>query len=340
MKILIDIWHPSIYHIFKYMAKQMSEKGHTIVWTIKPKDILIDLLNNDNITFNIVSRNTGSGKLSLFLQLLKHTHGVFTLARKNQIDLFLGQSISIAWVGKILRKKSIILIDDDDDIVPLFSKLAHPFVSELICPDCIRFKKWHSKRILVNSYNELAYLHPNYFSPDESILEKYNLNKCEYIVMRFSALDAHHDKGVCGIRGQIKEKIFEMTKGYKVVASIENSEHYEIDSWDMHHILAFAKLVISDSQTMTAEAAVLGTPAIRYNSFVGKISYLEELEHRYGLTYGFKPGQEEKMYFKIDELLNEHDLDMIWKNRQEKMLAEKIDLSKWLLKYFEKSLSK
>ncbi len=35
---------------------------------------------------------------------------------------------------------------------------------------------------------------------------------------------------------------------------------------------------------MIAEAAVLGTPSIRFNDFVGKLGYLEDLEHKYGLT--------------------------------------------------------
>ena len=44
-----------------------------------------------------------------------------------------------------------------------------------------------------------------------------------------------------------------------------------IDPKDIHHILFFADIFISDSQTMTAEAAVLGTPSIRYNDFVGRL---------------------------------------------------------------------
>jgi predicted glycosyltransferase len=47
-------------------------------------------------------------------------------------------------------------------------------------------------------------------------------------------------------------------------------------------------MYIGDSQTMTAEAAVLGTPAIRFNDFVGELSYLEELEYTFDLTYGIK----------------------------------------------------
>ena len=56
----------------------------------------------------------------------------------------------------------------------------------------------------------------------------------------------------------------------------------------MHHIMAFAKMYIGDSQTMAAEAGVLGTPFVRFNDFVGRIGYLRELEDVYNLGYGVK----------------------------------------------------
>ncbi len=91
--------------------------------------------------------------------------------------------------------------------------------------------------------------------------------------------------------------------------------------------MAFAKMVISDSQTMTAEAAVLGVPSVRQNSFVGKLSYLEELEHRYQLTFGFTQGENDKMIAKINELLELDDFDSIWKNRKNTLLNDKCQRS-------------
>jgi hypothetical protein len=50
---------------------------------------------------------------------------------------------------------------------------------------------------------------------------------------------------------------------------------------------------------MTAEAAVLGVPAYRLNDFVGRISYLRELEAE-GLARGFVPGQEDALVVAIE----------------------------------------
>ena len=97
----------------------------------------------------------------------------------------------------------------------------------------------------------------------------------------------------------------------------------------------YATMLIGDSQTMTSEAAVLGTPAIRCNTFVGRIHYLEEEEHKYGLTYGFLPDQSEEMFNKIEELLAMPNLKEDWQTRRQRMLTEKIDYSRFLAWFVE-----
>jgi predicted glycosyltransferase len=107
--------------------------------------------------------------------------------------------------------------------------------------------------------------------------------------------------------------------------------------------MSFATLFIGDSQTMTSEAAVLGTPALRMNSFAGRISYLEEEERTYHLTYGYRPDQFDKMMSKIDELLAFQDLKKEWLCRRDYMLKEKTDITGFLLQIineFPKSIER
>ncbi|MEW6506993.1 MAG: hypothetical protein AB1432_04520 [Bacteroidota bacterium] len=109
-------------------------------------------------------------------------------------------------------------------------------------------------------------------------------------------------------------------------------EQYQINipPHKIHSFIYYSSLLIGDSQAMTSEAAVLGVPSLRSNSFVGRISYLEE-EHKYGLTFGFKPDESEKMFAKLDELLNTSNLKEEWQRRREKMLADKIDVTAFLV---------
>jgi len=101
------------------------------------------------------------------------------------------------------------------------------------------------------------------------------------------------------------------------------------------HLIAFADIFISDSQTMSMEAGYLGTPYIRFNDFVGKISYLDELENKYKLGYGILTKDKQLLFDKIDELLKTTDLKKQWLLKQSKMLTETIDLSKFMIWLFE-----
>ncbi len=84
----------------------------------------------------------------------------------------------------------------------------------------------------------------------------------------------------------------------------------------------------------------MGVPSIRCNTFVGRISYLEELEQRYCLTSGFFPYKEEPIYNKIQQLLSDKNLESKYQTYKKKMLHDKIDLNQWMIKLFENSLTK
>jgi predicted glycosyltransferase len=89
------------------------------------------------------------------------------------------------------------------------------------------------------------------------------------------------------------------------------------------------------------EAAMLGTPSIRFSDFSGRISVLEELEHKYGLTFGFKTNESDKFFNKIDELLKTKNIKKEWQRRRQKMLAEKIDVTAfmaWLIENYPESV--
>ena len=102
--------------------------------------------------------------------------------------------------------------------------------------------------------------------------------------------------------------------------------------------MAFASLYIGDSQTMAAEAAVLGVPFVRYNDFVGRIGYLNELENSYHLGFGIKASQEkseDNLYKTVTELLSTPNRKEEWQKRRQKMLSEKIDYAKFLTWFIE-----
>ncbi len=123
---------------------------------------------------------------------------------------------------------------------------------------------------------ELAYLHPNYFSPDLSVLELLGVKKGEkYAILRFVKWNANHDLGHTGITPENKIKaVQEFAKHARVFISSESELPEELESFKrkippekMYDALAFSALLYGESATMASECAVLGTPAIYLDDF-------------------------------------------------------------------------
>jgi hypothetical protein len=108
-----------------------------------------------------------------------------------------------------------------------------------------------------------------------------------------------------------------------------------IDVKDMHHMIAFASLFIADSQSMIVEACMLGVPSIRYNSFVGKISVLEELEKKYSLTSGILNNNPVQLYRTVKNMLENVNLSKEFTERKNIMLRDKINVSEFFTWFIE-----
>ncbi len=339
MKYQFYLGHPAHFHLLKNVIINLRDKGHEVFVLIKKKEILEDLINNTSISYkNILAEGRKDTMLGIAIGVLKRDFRTLRYVRKNKPDLLIGTSIENSHVTKLTGIPSITLQEDDAAIIPLHAKIAYPWATEIVTPDVCDNGKWNNRSIKYSGYHELAYLHPNNFIPDKSIVQKYFSINRPYFILRFVKLKAHHDEGIKGLDYQIAKKIIDFLKlhGDVYITSereLENEfEKYRIsiNPIDMHHILAYAKLCIGDSQTMAAEAGVLGVPFIRFNDFVGKIGYLNDLELNYQLGFGFKPRQEAEMFEKITELIATPKLSDIFQERRKKMLAEKIDTTKFL----------
>lgn len=341
MNILMDINHPAHVHLLRNTYRMLVEKGHKVLVTVKEIPAAMRLLDLYGIPYISLGRKDDSlGRKGL--DQLVYDWKILQLVRKEKIEIGIGTSINIPHVSRLSPMKSIILDDDDDAVEPLFARFAHPFADAILSPAGTPRKA--KKALFVNAYHELAYLHPERFQPDPAVLAEAGVEEGEpYFVLRFNAFKAHHDTGVVGLSADDKRRLVHTlgSRG-KVFITTERDIDEEFKPYQLkvspekaHALLYYATLFAGDSQTMTSEAAVLGTPAVRCNTFVGRIHYLEEEEHRYGLTYGFRPDESGAMFQKIDELLAMPDLKAEWQRRRRKMLSEKIDYSAFLAWFIE-----
>lgn len=342
--ILVYLGHPAHYHLFKHLIRHHT---NNVAVVIKTKDVLENLLREEGIPFIKIEElsnrsNTGS-KIALMLRILKRVGKMLSIIKEKKPRLLLGSAAELALSGKLTGIPTYVFFEDDVEKVHPYGWMVGPLATGMVCPEVCSAGRWTYKKTGYASYHELAYLHPAHFTPDRSVVKDIFSDAERNFVIRFVDLIAFHDKGKKGITDALAQQLIDRLLPFgRVHISSERKlpaqfEPYrlKIPTSKMHDVLAFADLFIGDSQTMTAEAAVLGTPALRFNDFVGELSYLEELEHTYGLTYGFRTDMSEGLLGKLDELLRVPDLKIEWRKRKEKMLTEKIDLAQWMIGFVD-----
>ena len=333
MNILFDINHPAHVHLLRNTYTTLKELGHTLYVTVKDIPAAKKLLVYYGIPYIGIGNKGDSLVQKGWDQLIYDLH-VWQLVRKHRINIGVGTSVTLAHVSKISRMKSIILDDDDDAVEPLFAKYAHPFADVILSPDSIKRKA--KQTVYYPGTHELAYLHPSRFTPDENVLNELGLTPNDpFFIVRFNAFKAHHDAGEKGLSLDAKKRLITMLAQHGRVFITTEREideafrpyQLKVAQEKIHSLMYYATMFVGDSQTMTSEAAVLGTPAIKCNSFAGRLAVPNELEQKYGLCYAFLPEQEEAFFAKIEELLAMPDLHEVFQARRQKMLADKIDVT-------------
>lgn len=337
MNILIDINHPAHVHYYRNLALELQRKGHKVVWSVKDITVAKRLLDFYGFEYYLLPKKKDNlqGKI---LGQINYIRQVLKICKKEKIEIALGTSATIAHVSKISSVKSILFDDDDDEVQPFITKYVNPFADALLSPEALKGKRKRKDTIYYPGYHELAYLHPNRFTPDENIFKEVGIEKGEkFFIMRFNSFLAHHDVGIKGLSLNQKLQLIDLLKPYgRVFITTEREIESELKQYQLkvspekiHSLMAFATMFLGDSQTMTSEAAVLGVPSLRCNSFAGRISYLEEEEHKYGLTFAFKPENFSDLLVKLKELLTIDNLKEEFQVQRKKMLAEKIDVTKF-----------
>lgn len=257
--------------------------------------------------------------------------------------LGLGVSMNLPLVSKFTRMISVGFDDDDMAVTPVFAKYANK-ADTIFTPSALRDEQRGSNHFTYSGYHELSYLHPNRFQPDSSVLSMLGVDPEEhYFILRFNSFAAHHDIGHKGMSFDQKKKLIKkLERMGRVFISTESEFDPEFANYKlpdrpelMHSFLAFAQMYVGESQTITSEAAVLGVPALKCNTFAHRLSVPNELEDKYGLCYSFLPEEFDMMSEKMDELLALPDLKSEWQKRRQKMLDEKIDVTAFMVWFVE-----
>ncbi len=336
MKVLIDIGHPGHVHLFKNFAHVFSRKGHQVLFTTREKEYEVELLSYEKLPFVRTGRHYSSrfGKITgLILINLK----ILFISIRFKPDLFLSHGSVYTLLSATLLRKPNIALEDSGNYEQV--RLYLPFTKAVLTSTSFPYR-YGKKQVFYSGYHELAYLHPDYFTPDPGIVKELGLTEGErYFIIRFVAWRASHDRKQSGLTTEQKVEIvrYLSTRG-RVFISSESSLSPEVEVYRfplkperLHHALGFASLFVGEGATMASESAVLGTAAVYVNSI--RRGYLEEQEREYGLVSCFHSF--DGVMTKIRDLLDQPDLKAETKMKSDRLIKDKCDLTGFMIRFIE-----
>ena len=340
MRILVGIEHPKRVHVWKNSIKKLIERGHEVKIAARDKDITLKLLDLLGFNYEVYGKNyirifrKAYGLVESDLKLLK-------IARGFDTDLFVGKGSGyMGQVSRMLSKPYICFSDTEH--AKLANLLTYPFADVICTPSCFKKRIDPSRHITYNGYEELAYLHPKYFKPDSSVLDDLGLSKHDkFIIIRLISWGAVHDVGQHGIGAKMRAQYISKLEQYgRVFISSEGKLGNEFEEYALriapekfHSLLYYAQLYIGEGGSTATEAAILGTPSIHISSTAKYCGNFEDLHKNYKLIYTFS--DDRQALEKAIEILEDPDSKRKWRQRREKMLKEKIDVTAFITDFIE-----
>lgn len=340
MRILIDIVHPAHVHLTKNFAHEMESRGHQVLVTCRQKEFIVQLLEAENLQF-VSLGNKYTTTVKKAWGLLRFVYKIWSISLRFKPDVYLSHGSMYAAFVSFLRRKPHISFEDTYNMEQI--RLYRPFTDVILTGDYPHPLLSPKREVRMAGYHGLAYLHPNRFNPDESVLDELGVRKGEkYVVIRFVAWNASHDIGHTGISEENKRKaVEEFSKQARVFISSEKKlpdslEKYRLPTHPakIHHVIAFASLVFGESSSMAEEAAMLGVPSI----FLDNESrwYTKDIEKKYQLIYNLTESEaDQKKAIQLGTSILSTTDSFQWKDKARTMLEEKIDVTAFVSWFIE-----
>jgi uncharacterized protein len=299
MKLLFEVFHPKHFHIFRHIAGELRHRGHEVRIIARDKDVVFRLLHEHGIDFDVYGLH-GRSMLGKFTALPGILRNYASILRDFQPDLIFSKGSPYAAImSKPFRVRTIVFPDSE---VVVTNRITLPLASLVITPH--NYSVDHgAKHRRIHGFLEDCYLHPDRYSPSPDILGRLGVQPGErYALLRFVGWFANHDVGHAGFDDRFKLELVErLAEHMRVFVSTEANPpqvllpyRLDIPASRIHDVLYYASLYVGDSQSMATEAALLGTPSIRSNSFVGPhdMSNFKVLEHELGMMFNFARADE------------------------------------------------
>lgn len=295
MRLLIDIHHPKHVHFFRPLMRRWQARGDAVQIVTRDKDITHQLLDLYRLPYVCLSRQQRGRRSAL--ELAWRWVQCARWIRRFRPDVVLSVAgISTAPPARLLGVPNIAFTDTETAV--LSNRIAFPFADRILTPewftvDCgARHRRYRG-------FHEWSYLNPREFHPDAEIVRAEGIDPgAPYAILRLVQWGAAHDRGESGFSAQDVVTLVErLARRVRVYVSAEGpvppalqpyAARLRVDR--IHHVEAFASLLVGESPSMATESALLGVPAVLISSWAGRCGNMQVLERRFDLMQVFEDG--------------------------------------------------
>lgn len=332
MRYLVFTNTPAHVHLYRNAVTELRNRGHEVLVLARDYGCTVDLLEWYDLPYEVYGF-CGTSKESLLRHLPGHYARILRRTFRFGPDLIFGMGAYAAHAGAVSRTRTVLLMDSEP--TTLDHLVSKPFADAILTPTTFR-KDLGAKHYVFDGFKETAYLHPDVFSADPTVRDELGVGDEPFAIVRFNAFGSHHDLGKGGFSTDQRRQLVEhLADSVTVFVSDEGGDldlasvpasAYDLHPARLHDALAEASLLVADTQTMVTEAALLGTPAIRSNSFVGEsdMGNFLELEDRELI---FNETGFDAVLDRATELLETDDVVEVWRRRRDAYLEGKVNLA-------------
>ena len=327
MRYVVTIQHPGHVHFFRPVVERLEAAGHEVHVFCKDLEVVCELLEEYGMEYEALAGDRGS-LLNLAVTQLTYEARLLRRALEIRPDVMTAiGGTAVAHVASLVGARSVVFTDTEH--AP-GNRVTFPFADEVWTPEC-----YHGdvpdEHVTYPGYHELAYLHPDRFEPDPSVVEEAGLDpEDRFVVLRLTAWDASHDVGQGGFE-DMRDAIERLeATGAEVLVTSEvdlpeglEDRRASVEPHRMHHLLAAADLFVGEGATMAVESAVLGTPAVYVNTL--RMGYTDEVEARYGLLYNCQGSVRHQRALEAAERILDGREGGDWEARRQRLLADTCD---------------
>ena len=325
-KIWIDIEEPKTAVMFNPLINMFHNEGIELLITARDYDSTYQILDDQNINYEKIGKHGGEKLEDKLKEYIERLSELFPVVKRFKPDYFVTfSSVEGTRIAYGLKIQSI-GFNDEPRNEPV-CKLILPFLDKIITPQCVP-QEWYtrlnadpSKLIRYNGIDEIGWL--SYYKPNHKILERYNLEKGNFVIIRsepsFASYFIEKLKAEETLITEFFPPIYKRFPNLKYFLLVRTKKQEEFLNKTLKNfskaknvlitrylptvdLCFYGALIISGGGTIVRESSLLNIPSIEY--FPGDTAPQENflIENGFPLEHIKDP---EKIIERSTEILNQ-----------------------------------